>query len=424
MQPDDPGELMSRLALSLVLICIGGISPLAFADIKVLSERHSSGVGTEYVHSFKDNRSQNSIVFFQQRHDWNLNLNAKDIQVHCDYKLWIDGDRSETLDGVDFDNFEKLNLYADWMWHDVRFRVGNQEVTWGESPMITILDVVNPRNLAHPRGFYDPAAKIPQFMVNMEYQKENANYQVLLVPWPATMRQPKEVVDFKVAPTESYRPIVDGEYGLRFGYLQGEVDTKFYFLHHWPRVPSYVFRSWSADYDVEVQDIKQETIGTSASYAGTNWIMRGDLAYHNKYPSINISNEIERTGLAQGILGASWTTDQLDSFGTELHFDIWEKGPSAYSDTAFIEDKRGPQDIYWLGFNSSLNIQNQLLEPQIQYLKGINKSDEALRLIVIWNATDHLEVVGEYQKTDGDSGSPKLLLNQRDTLGLRLTWSF
>ena len=424
MKLGDAGELMKRSFALLSAIGMGAFAPRALAQVTVSSERHSSGVGAEYVHDLKGNRSQNSIIFFQQRHDWSLNLLQRDVQVHCDYKMWIDGDRPETLTGVDFDNFEKLNLYADWIWKDIRFRVGNQEITWGESPMISILDVVNPRNLAHPRGFYDPAAKIPQFTVNMEYQKEKASYQVLLTPWPAPMRQPKEVLDFKVAPSKPYRPILDGEYGFRFGYLEGDIDTKFYFLHHWPRVPSYVFRPWSADYDVEVKDIKQETIGTSASYAGTNWIMRGDLAYHNNYPAINISNEIERAGLAQGIFGASWTTDQLDTFGTELHFDLWEKGPSAYSDSAFIKDKRGLQDIYWLGFNSSFNIKNQLLEPQVQYLKGINKSDEALRLIVIWNATDHLEVVGEYQKTEGDSGSPKLLLNRRDTLGLRLTWSF
>lgn len=394
------------------------------AEISVTNGRHSSGVGTEYVHDLKANSSRNSMIFFQQRHDWTLQLNTQNVLVHCDYKLWVDFDRPETLSGFDQDNFEKFNLYAEWMWGDLRIRLGNQEVTWGESPTITILDLVNPRNLTHPRGVYDPGSKIPQFMANLEWQGGRLNYQLLAVPVAAPMRQPEEVVGFKVAPTQAHETLTSAEYGARIGFIQNEVDTKVYFLHHWPRVPSYVFTPWSGQYDVEVQDKMQETIGASTSYADANWIARADFAYHNHYPAINVASDVERSGLAQAILGSSWTTDQLDTYGTELHVDFWEKAPAAYADTAFIQEKRRTQDIYWLGFNASWNVMRQLFEPQIQLLQGLNKKDQALRAILIWNATDRLEVVGEYQKTDGDSGSPKLLINRRDTLGLRLTWSF
>ena len=405
-------------------IMSSSFAPNSFGGISVSSARHSSGVGTEVVYNTKSNTTRNALVFLQQRHDWNLDLNGKETKIHCDYKLWVDFDRKETLEGFDLDNFEKLNLYAEHMFGDVRVKLGNQEVTWGESPMITILDLVNPRNLSHPRGFYDPASKIPQFMANIEWQKDKMSYQLIAIPIPETIRQPEEVLDLNVAPSKPFTSLADGEYGARIGILENELDTKVYFLHHWPRVPSYRFTPWSGAYDLEAADKPQETVGASTSYANANWIARADLAYHNNYPAINIGTEIERSGLTQGILGTSWTTDQLHTFGSELHFDLWEKAPSAYSDTAFVGEKRGIQDIYWMGFNASFNLWNQLLEPQVMYLKGINKQDEALRLIAIWNATDHLEVVGEYQKTDGDSGSPKLLLNRRDTLSLRLTWTF
>ncbi len=73
---------------------------------------------------------------------------------------------------------------------------------------------------------------------------------------------------------------------------------------------------------------------------------------------------------------------------------------------------------------ANLSFFQALIEPQIFYLQGLDNSDRMLRLILSSHVNDSISVGSEYQKTEAATTSPKLLLNNKETLALRCTYAF
>lgn len=386
--------------------------------------RLSSEAGYEHTQDLAVGESSHAVLFFSQQHQWSLSDEAEAWRFHLQYRLIVDFADRENHEKFDDENVDKLVAYAAKSWGPLKLGLGMQEVTWGENLLMPILDLVNPRDLTHSRGYYDPAAKNPSPMINTEWQGAEFNWQLIFVPLPLKNNQPDTVGDFGVDDERKYEAMRDAELGGRVGMLLGGVDTKLYYWNHWPRVPSYRFNAFADDKDLIVDEEQVQSTGMTMSYAGFNWLARADLVHHENYPVTSVAAEVERTGLTQGIFGVNWTTDEQQSIGAEFHFDIWEQGPEAYTEGAFVEKKNDQKLFNWAGLTANLNYFNYLIEPQFFYLHGLDNDDQMLRAILLWNATDHMTAVLEYQKTYAETSSPKLLLNEREILSARLTFSW
>ena len=384
----------------------------------------STSVGLEYVHDIAAGETADSIVSFGQQREWSLSEAGDAAKLHLQYRLWIDSERRETYHGISHANVEKLIGYLENSFDEVKLSTGWQEVTWGENLLMPILDVVNLRDPTHPRGYYDPASKIPAGMINAEWRHGDMSLQGIVVPWPAVMPQPKSIRGFGVDDSQERKVGTDAEYGGRVGFLSAGIDSKLYYFKHWPRVPSYRFKPLSDGDDIIPDEEMQETYGASTSYAAYSWLVRADLAHHTNFPATNIGTAVERTGLTQSILGFNWTNDEQTSLGTEFHLDRWEDQTVAYTKGAWVEEERGSQVLAWLGATAAMSFAQNRWEPFVVYMHGTQKDDELIRTILSWNATDHLTLVAEYQRTHSESNSPKLLLDKRETMALRAAYTF
>jgi hypothetical protein len=110
----------------------------------------------------------------------------------------------------------------------------------------------------------------------------------------------------------------------------------------------------------------------------------------------------------------------------ELHNDLWQTLPEAYSKGAWTEEaqQRDQTLLSWLALTANLSLWQSLVEPQIFFLQGIDNQDRMLRLILTSHVNDSISVGAEYQKTEAATTSPKLLLNNKETLALRCTFSW
>lgn len=395
--------------------------PAATAQDLVSWDR-SGALELELIADAESGAMRNALTTLVTKNKWSLGTERVYGSLTLNGRFWYDAEEQSPVSSDN--NIEKLVCYAEIPWESLMIQAGQMEVQWGENLFMPVLDVVNHRDVRHPRGYYDPAAKVPAQMVNAEWGTQDLNLQLVYIPAPKPLEQPDAVGEFAVASTPARTRYRDAEYGGRFGLQFLGIDTRFYHFRHWARIPAYEFSAFSGNGDLVQADRLSETNGMSFSYAGYSWLLRGDFARHTAYPATNIGTEVEWSPLSQAILGVQWTSEAGQTFSTELHHDHWDHEPAAWSEGAFIEPEQTPRDLTWLVISSNLSLFSGAFEPVFLVMRGIQKPDMLVRVIPVWNATESLSLAAEYQKTQSESNSPKLLLDKRETIALRASWAF
>lgn len=382
----------------------------------------SSGVDLESSYNPKLNVPTNNAVTLHQHHEWRSSEESDALSFTLRYRLIYDHENPHIMRQLQTPYLERLIAYGSAYVANVRVSAGYQEVTWGESTVMPILDVVNMRSITHPRGFYDPAAKVPAAMLRAEWQGETFSAEVIGVPRPERFHQPEEVGDFEVAPMHQ-QGVPPPEYGARLGAYWLGIDSKAYYYRHTARIPAYVFKAFGGNGDL-IQDIDSEdTFGLSSSYAFDYVTIRGDVAETRHMPSIGVGREFEHTTLRQAIAGVSWATESQHTLGVEWHTDSWGKQPVSYTDGAFVKTDRQRQTLSWIAYTANLRLFDGKVEGVVLYYRGVEKNDELMRYGANYAASDQLSVGAEFVRTYAESRSPLLLLNKRESIALRMSWT-
>ncbi|HET9237595.1 MAG TPA: DUF1302 family protein [Oligoflexus sp.] len=413
---------MNRLMWGGSLVLLIGTAAHALPGVY---ENRGRSLGIEYAHDLEAGRTQHSQLFYHDKHLWSLSADATATRFHLQYRLIVDGEDSQTYEKPGDRNVEKLIAFVEKPWGDFKWSLGLQEVSWGENLLLPILDVVNPRDVGYLRGFYDAGAKQSSPMLLGEWKSGVLDAQLIAVPWAVKSRQPEAIGDYKIADERRYEAGADSEYGGRLGIFLEGVDARLYYFRHHPREPSYRFQAFSGETDIIIDEEMVTTSGMSLSYAAAAWLLRTDLAWHQNFPATSVAAEVERTDLMQSIVGLNYTSDDgLQTLGVELHNDLWKTLPEAYSKGPWTEVERDQTLLTWIAVTANLSFFQTLIEPQIFYLQGLDNEDRMLRLILSSHVNDSTSIGSEYQKTEAATTSPKLLLNNKETLALRVTYAF
>jgi hypothetical protein len=208
-------------------------------------------------------------------------------------------------------------------------RLGKQQVVWGESDGIKVLDVVNPQSFREfiLDDFED--SRIPLWMVNWELPLgDSANLQVLWIPdlsydELAEMASPFFVTAPQLLPDLSTSQSVqflepekpddiwqDGDWGLRLSSLMGNWDVSLQYLYQYGDTP--VFYSYQRDdLSTVVAPAYERThlVGSTFSNTFSDFTVRAEVAY--KSDTFQISDEdandgIETSSEFSSVLGLDW----------------------------------------------------------------------------------------------------------------------
>ena len=308
-------------------------------------------------------------------------------------------------------NTGKLELrefYLEIPTENYYFTLGKQQVSWGKTDGLKVLDIVNPQSF---RAFiledFDDS-RIPQWMVNIETTIGEWDAQALWIPdqsyhalpdseayYTFTSNQfaPKPPAGVTVKQNAVKRPgsiIKDSDFGLRFSRFWMGWDLSLNYLYQYDNTALF-YRQLNitpagAVITLMPQLRRTHVFGGSFSNAFGSWVMRGELAYYTKRyyltDGMTDSDGITRGSETSYVLGLDWSG--LENTLLSLQF---FQSVATKRDAATLRDKTDTS------FSLLLNhtLLNETMEVQMVWLGSANAGDGLVRFKTSYEWQDNVE---------------------------------
>ena len=235
--------------------------------------------------------------------------------------------------------FSLRELYLDFYAGESTWRVGKQQVVWGEADGLKVLDVVNPQSFREfiMDDFDD--SRIPTWMVNAEIPiGVDGSLQLLWIPdttyhelaepgtpyaftSPLLVPQPVEGVNFELARTDKPDSISDGDAGARYSLFVGGWDMSFNYLYQHLDAPVF-YQDLALTADGPLVTVRPEYErshlgGMTLSNAFGDFTLRAEVAYNSD--TYHLSRNIADRGITESaelasVVGLDWQLGALDVF--------------------------------------------------------------------------------------------------------------
>ena len=298
--------------------------------------------------------------------------------------------------------FSLRELYLDTRWSDSYWRIGKQQVVWGQADGIKVLDVVNPQSYREFILDDFDRSRIPLTMVNVEMPVgQDTTLQLLWIPdttyhelaefdTPYYITSPLLV---PVAPTgvavDILNPDVpdnaidDSDIGGRISGFWGGWDVTINYLYHYQDAPVLyqqvkltpggVLATVSPEYE------RNHMTGGTLSNAFGDFTLRAEVAYNTD--TFQISQDISSGGIADSaelgsVIGLDW---QLGSYDTLLSAQWFQSHLFDYDSSIYRDKTEHNLSLYYQRdfanetwqFNAlglySVNNQDSLIQAKLKY---------------------------------------------------------
>jgi hypothetical protein len=363
-----------------------------------------------------------------------------DLNIRFSQRGWLDAVFTHTdtyPPNVEDDQQSKLELrdaYMDYSQGPFDFRLGKQQIVWGETVGLFIADVVNGRDL---REYILPDFNLirrPQWsadvafsheMISMELFTSIPEFNLLGVqgsefefPTPLPSGVPVVVSE----PSEPRVELRNLETGGRLSYLTHGWDLGVFGLYGWEKSPV-LFKKpipvWPPTYEQEY--MRQSRFGSTFSKEVHDVIFKGEavVSPRSYFTSTNTSDKdrVTRNTVINSVLSMDYTLfGELESNFQWLHRII----PDA--DEHLVNEKDLKQYFsVWIRFD----MWNGKIEPEILWIRGLTEWDVLWRPKVGYRMTDSLLLdVG----ADIFEGHPNTglfgIFEDRDRAFVELSYSF
>jgi hypothetical protein len=394
-----------------------GLVALAFVS-GLLSLSTSSAFAGDVSGILKSQTSINTAENELQQQEWQLD-------IEYDTGLWggdlkaIGRIRLDTVDDLnqsstadtfsavakpfatkDWGSIELRELYWETFGDNSFWRIGKQQVVWGEADGLKLLDVINPQNFREfvLDDFED--SRIPLWMLNAEFTlTENGVLQVLWIPDTTVhnlapsgspyafsnlsiVPKPASDLAIQLSPAKAPRsPIKDSDIGLRYTDFVSGWDISLNYLYNYVDEP--ILKA-SAKTNSEIPYIqltqnyeRSHLIGGTASSALGDWTIRGEIAFEtNRYhrtkqslPGVVQANQwssvigLDYQGWSDQFISVQWFQSRINAPQTELIEHRQEDSVTFLWESNFMNDTLKAK---WLQIHS-IDHGNGVIRPKISY---------------------------------------------------------
>ena len=283
-------------------------------------------------------------------------------------------------------DFALREAYLDMNAGDWEYRLGRQQVVWGEMVGFFLADVVSARDT---REFYLPefeTMRIPQWAVRVERFAGDSHFELLWIPYTSYDEVGKPGADFYPYPvatdvsvnevTPSRSKLSNTNMGARYSRLISGWDlTAFYYQSN--DVNPTLYRT---DSGLELRHDRIQQVGTTFSKDYLDFVLKGEAVYTSGRGFLS-TDPTARFGLHD--------SDVVDYIvGAMIPRGDWRFDAQVYGRTVFDHDSGLLFDENEFGITLLANRRfGDRFEVEILYLAGLNRTDYSVQSSVNWNIT-------------------------------------
>ena len=315
----------------------------------------------------------------------------------------------DRLEAGDSFQAELRELYLDVLYDDFDIRLGRQQIVWGESIGLRILDVINPQDFREfiLNDFID--ARIPLWSLRVGYTlsdwtfeglwlpdfeasrpaDQGSEFQFRNVPLPALPVQPRppfpSVQVGSVHQPEDWR-LSDSEVGFRVTRFMRNMDLSLNYLYSWGDFPVPFRRVLGPNaFRFEPRHERFHLIGGSFNYAFDVFVIRGEgglrLGEHFVSGDPHDRDGIRQREFLSYVLGLDWTVSDNLMANVQFFQNVVFNAPGALVG----ESVENAVSLFLLS-----DFLNETLHPQFLVLYGINFGDLLIRPQVRYDFSDYV----------------------------------
>ena len=315
----------------------------------------------------------------------------------------------DRLEAGDSFQAELRELYLDVLYDDFDIRLGRQQIVWGESIGLRILDVINPQDFREfiLNDFID--ARIPLWSLRVGYTLSDWTFEGLWLPdfeasrpadqgsefqfrnlrLPALPVQPPppfpSVQVGSVQQPEDWR-LRDSEVGFRVTRFLRNMDLSLNYLYSWGDFPVPFRRVLGPNaFRFEPRHERFHLIGGSFNYAFDVFVIRGEgglrLGEHFVSGDPHDRDGIRQREFLSYVLGLDWTVSDNLMANVQFFQNVIFNAPGALVG----ESVENAVSLFLLS-----DFVNETLHPQFLVLYGINFGDLLIRPQVRYDFSDYV----------------------------------
>jgi len=451
---------------TIIRAVLGGLVTALFSSISLANVELSSTWQTE-VAITEESREQKLESIFQPEVNWSINDAFDmtfigrirfDTQDNLGYQG--DGNQKDRLDTYGSLNslvyegshadFEIREWYLDTEIAGVFWRLGKQQVVWGQADGLKILDVINPQSYREfiLDNFDD--SRIPLWMINAEipigdddslqflwvvdqsyhrFANNGSDYQItspLLVPQP--------IAGIDIASFELDKPdrlLKDSDLGLRYSKFYNGWDLTFNYLYHYLDSPVFYQeinqQLSSATVALDAKYQRSHLFGFTASKAFDAWTIRSEIGYSTDsyhlldsntqtfvdYQGIRNSKDLSSVigvdwqGLEDAMLSIQWFQSSLLDYDNDIDNTMYR-----------------PKHNQIFSFLYQQNFANETWQLEVLAMFGVDQSDTSIQVELSHMLEDNIELWFGVDLFGGDQQSLFGQFNDTDRLVVGFEWGF
>ena len=308
----------------------------------------------------------------------------------------------------------ELRLREFWWQYtteNLYWKLGKQQVVWGEADGLKVLDVINPQDYREFILDRFEDSRIPLWMVNTEiFLPNNASLEVLLIPDTTTHELPPSHAPFQFTSPLLVKPfnpgisvqdegipesILDGDIGFRYiGFSQGW-DFTLNYLNHLVDAP--IFRTaTNGDEIFIIQDYERSQLyGLTGSSAFDGFTLRLEAAYEtDRY-------FLTRSGLEVSLIHDSITAlvaVDINDFGNSfLSFQLLQKTINDYDQRLVEEQHANTITLLW-----RRSLWQETVTVELLQIHSLTYHDGLTRTKFVYNLQSHIDLTLSSDFFQGD----------------------
>lgn len=280
------------------------------------------------------------------------------------------------------------------------WRLGKQQVVWGQADGLKILDVINPQSFREfiLDDFED--SRIPLWMINIEIPFYDNSLQILWVTDPTYNEFAEANTEYEITSPlfipqlpqnsvinsfEKNKPnlvLSDSDFGMRYSMFYQGWDLSFNYFYHYHDSPVIYQQVTPQGIDLNSTFERNHLIGASASNAFGDFTLRSEIGYNTQ--TFHLSQNLSQNGIHESaefslVIGLDW--QGLDD--TLISMQWFQSYLLDYENTVIR-----PQNNNIVSFLYKRSFQNETWDLEVLALHGLDQTDGSIQtqLSYLWQS--------------------------------------